>query len=145
MITCIGFIACGGNGNGTTLPPSKKETPTPPEEATMPSPSGGFTWDDIPVYPDAKQVQKGSWLIPPAEGEYSKVEWLYYETSDSVDTVSSFYKGQMPNNRWKEMGWMETPEMNWGMYSKNNEHDAAMVWMGLDEDRTYIALMRANK
>lgn len=154
---CLGLVACGGEEEGgTSPPPSKVETTTPSGEGAKPSapsveeakpsaPSGGLTWNDIPVYSGAKQVTKGSWSIPPSEGDYSKVEWRYYETGDSLDAVASFYKSKMPDNGWEEMGWMEVPQMKWGGYSKNNENDAATVWVGSDNGETAIALMRASK
>ncbi|MBA7698958.1 hypothetical protein ES703_107642 [subsurface metagenome] len=35
--------------------------------------------------------------------------------------------------------------MKWGMYNKNNEKDAAMVWVASDEGKGVIALMGAAK
>ncbi|MBA7683058.1 hypothetical protein ES703_91414 [subsurface metagenome] len=99
----------------------------------------------MPVYSGAKQVQKGSWSIPSTEGDYSKVEWRYYESGDSPETIAAFYKTQMPAKGWEEMGWMEVPDMSWGLYSKNNENDAAMVWVALDDGNSVIAMMRATE
>jgi len=82
VLAGISLFACGGEEE-------VEETQTPPtseparalekEPVTAPS-TGGLTWNDMPVYSGAKQVTKGSWSIPPAEGDYSKVEWRYYET-----------------------------------------------------------------
>jgi len=130
MLGSVGLVACGGEEVVTTPPPP---------------PAGGLTWNDMPVYPGVNQVQKGAWSIPPEEGEWSRVEWRYYETGDSVSTVAAFYKSQMPGKGWEETFWMEMDEMRWGYYSKNNEQDAAMVWVGSDEGKTFIALMRATE
>jgi hypothetical protein len=147
VLACLSLIACGGEeGEDTSPPPSKVEETAPSEEAPAPSaPSGGLSWNDMPVYSGAKQVTKGSWSIPPTEGDYSKVEWRYYETGDSLDDVASFYKSKMPGNGWEEMGWMEVPQMKWGVYNKDNENEAATVWVGSDNGETAIALMRASK
>jgi len=135
MFGCVGLVACGGGGDtGTTQPSNEGTTP----------PGDDFTWDDIPVYSKAKQVQKGIWFIPPDEGEWSKVEWRYYGTGDSVSTVAAFYRAEMPENGWQEVGWMETEEMSWGRYSKNNEKDGAIVWIDSEEGKTFIALMRGT-
>lgn len=144
---CIGFAACGdGEEKETTPPPSSEQTNNQtPQQAESSTSGGDLSWSDVPVYSGAKQVQKGSWSIPPAEGDYSKVEWRYYETSDNVSNVVSFYKDKMPGKGWEQMGWMEMPEMNWGMYNKNNEQDAAMVWICSEDGKTFIALMRASK
>jgi hypothetical protein len=99
----------------------------------------------MPIYSGVGQIQKGSWSIPPAEGDYSKFEWRYYETNDSLDKVATFYRSQMPAKGWEEKGWMEVQQMNWGMYNKNNEKDAAMVWVNSQEGKTVIALWRATK
>ena len=143
LVSCIGLVACGdGDENGTASPPPSNEvtnsTPSVPSE-------DDFTWNDIPVYPGAKPVQKGTWAIPPAEGEWSRVEWHYYETSGSVGEVAIFYKSKMPANGWQEAMWMETQEMNWGLYNKNNEQDSAMAWIGSEEGETFFALMRASQ
>jgi hypothetical protein len=148
MLGCVGLTACGGEkgeGVGTT-PPTNGE-PTAPAEKETPSSGGGLTWNDMPVYPGANQITKGTWTIPPAEeGDYSKVEWRYYETGDSASDVAAFYKSQMPSKGWEEIGWMEMQDMSWGIYNKNNEEDAAMVWTGSGEEgKTVIALMRATK
>ena len=104
-----------------------------------------MTWNDIPLYSGAEQVQKGSWAIPPEQGEWAKVEWRYYETGDSVDDVAAFYKSQMPGQGWQEVVWMEAEGVVWGYYSKNDEADGAMFWCGSEEGETFFALMRATQ
>ncbi len=150
-LSCISLVACG-NGGDTPVSPAPEQAATP-EEATTPEeaipkitvPSGNSFWSNIPIYPGANEVQKLSWAIPPAEGDFSRVEWHYYETGDQMTAVSAFYKGEMVSSGWQEMGWTEMPEMNWGMYTKNNEEDAAMIWVATEEGKTMFALMRAIK
>ena len=147
MLGCVGFIACGG-GETETTPPTEEEDVTPPSdegEPTEPPPSGAFTWNDMPVYTGANQIEEMTWTIPPAEGEWTKLEWHYYETRASVSEVTAFYKSQMPGKGWQEPMWVETGEVNWGYYTKNNEQDVAMIWIGLEEGKTGFALMRGSE
>ena len=143
MLGCIGLVACGG-GEEVGQPPTEEEEAPPTEEEAPPS-GVGLTWADMPVYPGANQVTQATWSIPQEEGDFSKIEWRYYETGDSVSTVTDFYKSEMPGKGWEETFWMETDEMRWGYYAKNNEQDGAMVWVGFDEGKTFIALMRATE
>lgn len=148
VLGCVGLFACGDKESETTQEPSQtSSTPsTPSPTETTPSPAGGLTWNDMPVYSGANQIQKGSWAIPPAEGDYSKFEWRYYETKDNLDNVAAFYKGQMSVKGWGEEMWMEaSQQMYWGMYTKNGEKDAAMVWGSFQDGKTVIAMWRATK
>lgn len=152
VLSLLTVGACGGNGdNEETTPQTSAQTSQPsssePETTTESSNGGGgsLTWNDMPVYGGADQVQKGSWSIPADEGGYSKVEWRYYETGDSIDKVVDFYKDKMPDNGWDEMGWFDIQEAAWGMYTKNNEKDAAYVWMSKEDNNTVIAMMRATE
>lgn len=132
MLSCASLVACGGGGGGGETLPSV----------------AGLTWDDIPIYAEAEQIQKGSWAIPPVQGDWSKVEWRYYRMNDEVNDVgmvTMFYKMEMPKNGWQEIERTETQDMSWGYYSKNNEQDGAIVWVGSDERNTVFALMRAAR
>jgi hypothetical protein len=144
--------ACGGNGDSeetstTTTQQTQTTTETTSEEPTTTQSSGngggGLTWNDMPVYGGADQIQKGSWSIPADEGDYSKVEWRYYETGDDIGDVVDFYKDKMPDNGWDEMMWMDIMEAAYGYYTKNSEKDAAMIWMAEEDGDTVIAMMRA--
>jgi len=155
LLGCLGVSACSAQEETTNQGPTTTSTSstttasvTTPALVTTTAPAaaaGGLTWNDMPVYSGAGQIQKGSWSIPPAEGDYSKMEWRYYETNDSLDKVASFYKSQMPDKGWEEQGWVEVQEMNWSMYVKNNENDAAMIWVSSQDGKTVIALWRATK
>lgn len=151
MLGCVGFIACGG-GETETAPPTEEEDVTLPTEEGEPTellPSGAVTWNDMPVYTGANRIQEMTWTIPPAEGEWVKLEWRYYETRDSVSEVAAFYKSQMPAYGWGEQFWyvmeVEMEEMQWGWYTKNNEQDVAMIWIGFEEGETGFALMRGSE
>ena len=132
LFLMLGFsclVACGG-GSG------------------IPSSVAGLTWDDMPVYAGAKQIQEATWAIPPTEEDWSKVEWQYYRMDDDVNDVrmvTMFYKMEMPKNGWKEIDQMQTQDMSWGYYTKNNEKDGATVWIGNDDGKTVFAIMRATK
>lgn len=153
VIALIGLGACGGNGGDDETTTQTTEATTTEQTTTTESSNGGgggggLTWNDMPIYGGADQIQKGSWSIPADEGGYSEVEWRYYETGDDVEDVIAFYKDKMPDNGWGQidvMGWMETEGMAWGMYMKNNEADAAMIWMMEEDGDTVIALMRATE
>lgn len=147
--------ACGGENGEAKTTAAKTITPTTAAttapQSTQPSNGGnggnggGFTWNDVPIYGGADQIQEFNMSFMPEEGEYSRVEWRYYETSDDIDDVIDFYKDKMPDNGWDETMWMDMMEVAYGMYMKNNEADAAMVWLSSDEGETQIALWRASE
>ena len=146
--------SCGGNGGDdkttqttkatTTEQTTTKETTTK-ETSNGGGSGGGFTWNDVPIYGGADEIQEFNISIPPDEGEYSRVEWRYYETGDDIDNVVNFYKDKMPDNGWEEMMWMDAGEIAYGMYMKNNEADAAMIWVSTDNGDTVIGLWRASE
>lgn len=149
LLSCLLVTATScGNSNETssssnpTTSATQSSAPT-----TASSASGSLSWNDMPIYGGATEIQKANWSIPPSnDSDYAKMEWRYYEVKASIDEVASFYKQQMPAKGWSEQGWMETPEMNWGMFNRNDEKDAAMVWVSAgDEDKSNIALWRATK
>jgi len=147
VLGCVGFIACGGRGESET-PPSNGGAISAPDEEVVPPSIGGFTWDDMPVYAGAEQIQEANWTMPPAEGDWANVEWRYYTMNDDlndVSMVSMFYKMEMPKNGWQSMGQMEMQDMSWAYYSKNDEKDGAVVWIGYDEGKTVFGLMRATE
>ena len=149
ILACVGIAACSGGGPGAPSPaasPTPADSPSPASPPTPASTGSGFTWNDIPVYGGAKQLQEMNWSIPPAEGDYTEVEWRYYETNDSPASVSAYYKSNMPANGWGEhVGWMEMPELTMGVYSKNDEKDSAIIWIAAEEGKTVFALMRASQ
>jgi hypothetical protein len=143
----VGFVACTCAQSETTPPPSNGGTVPPSNGDTTPPPTtGGVTWNDMPVYPGANQVEEMSWTMPlEEEEEWSKVEWRYYETRASVSEVAAFYKSQMPGKGWQDQGWMDMVEIQWGYYTKNHEQDVAMIWLSSEEGKTVFSLMRATE
>jgi hypothetical protein len=158
IIGSFGLVACGGEEDGDTSQPSSSQTQTSPPESSQttsppetsqtssPASGGGMTWDDVPVYPGADQVLEQSWAIPPAEEEWSEMEWKYFESGDSISDITEFYKDKMPDNGWEEMFFMDAAGgFAMGMYMKNNEKDGAMIWAGENQGKTGFALMRGTQ
>jgi len=143
VLGCVGFIACGGGEENGEEETANGDADLPEDDDS--APSGTLTWGDIPTYPGASQVQKGSWGIPPEQGEWSKMEWRYYETGDSADDVAAYYKSRMLTNGWSETMWMEAEGIAWAYYTKNGEKDGAMFWTASEEGETFFALMRATQ
>ncbi len=143
--------ACGGD-NGeeetTTSATTTSSQPTTSEPQTS-EPSngggGGLTWNDMPIYGGVDQIEEFSMSFSPDEGDYSEFEWRYYETGADIDDVIDFYKDKMPDNGWDEQMWMDAGEVAYGMYFKNNEKDAAMVWIAAEGGDTLIGLWRATE
>ena len=149
--SCAGLAGCGSTRGGeTAAPPAQEEEAAPAEseeEEAMPG-VVNLKWGDIPVFATAEQTQKGGWAIPPAEGDWSSVEWRYYRMPDemnSVVEVGRFYKNEMPKNGWQETMWLEVEDMIMSYYNKNGERDGAAVWIGSEEGHTVFALMRASQ
>lgn len=146
--------ACGGDNGEAKTTAAKTTTPTSQPttapQSTQPSNGGnggggGLTWNDMPIYGGADHIQEFSMSFSPDEADYSEFEWRYYETGDDIDDVVDFYKDKMPDNGWEEVWWMEAGEIAYGMYMKNNEKDAALVWIAGEGGNTVIGLWRAAK
>ena len=114
LLTTVCLAACGGDngGNGdttTTTTTTAATTAVQTTESTTAQPSNGggdgFTWNDMPIYPGADQVQEFSISIPPEDEDYTDVEWRYYECGASVEDVVDFYKDKMPDNGWEDQIW----------------------------------------
>lgn len=152
VLVCAGLAGCGNKTETTgttqttqTTQSQTTTTTTKTTQATTTSDSASF-WADMPVYPGASQIQKGNWSIPPADdSEYSKFEWRYYEVSASLENISDFYNTEMKKKGWEIVAWMDMGQMSYGMFNKNNENDAAMVWINSEESQTVIATWRATK
>jgi len=153
VITVLALVlvgACGGN-NGeeetTTATTSATTAATTAAQTTQPSNGGGggLTWNDMPIYGGADQIEEFSMSFSPDEGDYSEWEWRYYETGADIDDVIDFYKDKMPDNGWDEQMWADMGEVAYGMYFKNNEKDAAMVWIATEGGDTLVGLWRASE
>jgi len=148
VLGSTGLIACGGEEKKVADSQDTEETAQesePEQETGTPSSGDGVTWKDMPVYSGADQTAKGAWAVPPAEGDWSEVEWRYYKAKAAVSDVTRFYRSKMPENGWEEMMWMEAGEAGWAFYQKNDEQDGAMVWVAADNGNCIIALMRATE
>ena len=111
------------------------------------SPGGELNWDDMPIFGYISQSEKGDWALPPESGDWARVQWRYYKLDElygTIPEVTMFYRNEMPKNGWEETAWLDTPDNSWGTFSKNNGHDAAIVWIGTEEGETVFALMRAS-
>jgi len=140
--------ACGGeNGEEETTAAATTTTAaaTTTTQTTQPSNGGGggLTWNDMPIYGGADQIEEFSMSFSPDDADYSEFEWRYYETGADVDDVIDFYKDKMPDNGWDETMWLDAGEVAYGLYMKNNEKDAAMVWIAAEGGDTLVGLWRA--
>jgi hypothetical protein len=146
--------ACGGDNGEAKTTTAKTTAPTTAAttapQSTQPSNGGnggggGLTWNDMPIYGGADHIEKFTMSFSPDEAEYSEFEWRYYETSADPEDVVDFYKDKMPDNGWDEVWWMDAGDVAYAMYTKNNENDAAVVWIASEEGKTVIGLWRATK
>ena len=140
--------ACGGeNGEEETTAAATTTTAaaTTTTQTTQPSNGGGggLTWNDMPIYGGADQIEEFSMSFSPDDADYSEFEWRYYETGADVEDVIDFYKDEMPDNGWDETMWLDAGEVAYGLYMKNNEKDAAMVWIAAEGGDTLVGLWRA--
>jgi hypothetical protein len=151
---CAGMTGCGSGGEEDAQPTpdiaqeEQEEEQESSSEQQASQSAGGFMWDDVPVYATAAQLQNASWSIPPqGDADYEKAEWRYYElpSAHDVGMVAMFYKMEMPKNGWQQMMEMEVQDVAMSFYTKNNEADAAYVWVASEDDKTVFALMRASK
>jgi len=149
VAVCLGTSGCGGDEVPESAAPSGtvEESEDGEESTTASTASGGSFWSDVPVYATAMQLQTAAWSIPPQDGDYEKAEWRYYElpSAHDVEMVARFYKMEMPKNGWQQMMEMEVQDVAMLLYAKNNEADAAYVWVGSEDGKTVFALMRASR
>ena len=89
--------ACGGdNGEeettAATTPATSAATTTTQTTQPPSGGGGGLTWNDMPIYGGADQIEEFSMSFAPDEADYSEFEWRYYETGADVGDVINFYK-----------------------------------------------------
>ena len=175
LTLALTLAACGGGGddeeNGgdegekpaATKTVEADETETPevvetktPETAEPSGGGGGASLGDVPVYPGAEKVAdySGSDVPLPLLGgdidveEYADAQWAVYETSDSADDVTNFYKDKMPDNGWEEESWFDTSLGDgaaWGGYTRDNGDSAAWVFVSGADDQTQIVIGTGSK
>ena len=178
LMLALALTACGGgddeeeNGDGGNGTPAatktaeaegtqeSAETPkaTKTAEAEAPSGGGGASLSDIPAYPGADKT--GDWSgsdapIPLIGGgdvdleDWEQSEWATYESGDSWETVSDWYKGKMPDSGWEEEGWSNFSfegGVAWGSYTRDGGNSAAWVFVsGTDGEKTQIVIGAAHK
>jgi hypothetical protein len=155
-----------GESPAATKTVEAEDTETPevvdteePEKTEEPSSGGGggsATLSDVPVYPGADKT--GDWSgdevpLPLFSGDvdvedWEQSGWATYETGDSVDDVSNFYKDKMPDNGWEEEGWFDISfgeGAAWGNFTRDDGDSAAWVFVSGTEDQTEIVIGAAHK
>jgi hypothetical protein len=126
----------------TTTPPK----PTSPTKTSTTSPGTGDIWNDIPVYPNAKVAEdEGFSLAVGGDASYSQIEWHFYASTDAFSKVVDFYKKQIPVNGWTKMMWVDTGEMSYGSFQKNNETRMCLVYIIKSEGGAGINIQSAAK
>ena len=122
-------------------------------------------WSDVPAYANSTQVSVRTWLVLPTEGvDWAGLEWKYFSSDDSWQTVNAFFNTELPKNGWQykaedvpdnilqiesnyltKFSYYEdfpSPEV-WSAFTKNNGRDWVIIWVGLKAtepapSKTYI-------
>ena len=125
-LSCLSLIACGGGEKKDEAPPA------------------GFTWADIPIYSGASQIEKITTMHPgPEFKDFENSESRYYETSDGVKKVASFYKAEMLKRGWQDTMTMESEEFCGIVWEKEDADVVAVLTIGEAEDGvTNIIIVR---
>ena len=103
------LTACGGDNNPqttgdtegtTTITQTNSSQPTTAPAGSNGPTGGGAYWNDVPVYPGAKEIRfiQGE---KPSAPTYTKMEQRVFQTQDSVDKVVAFYKTELAANGWE--------------------------------------------
>jgi len=141
VLSGLALAACDGKGEEGSASSSEETTAKKPDK-------GGSAFDDIPIYPGAKKVQKAEGT--PAKGmfdsrEYANVEHRAYETGDSPDKVADFYKKQMPKNGWTKLVFQKYPEGSYmGAWVKGGKGTGAQISISDRKGSTYIGIIRGE-
>ena len=149
MASCVTMVACGGGDDNGDLPgfPTGESSPdTHPSPADTAGTSGGFTWDDVPVYPGADREEEFSMSMGGGGeyGDFERIEWRYYSTGDGIDEVSDFYQDKMPGKGWTEVMAMDMGEMWMGYWEKDNGNTGAYVGVTEDDGDTMFWMWRGT-
>jgi hypothetical protein len=131
--------ATGGPKPSTTTPTSTATTP-PAGQGT------GDIWSNVPIYPGAQKADDTGFSITvPGDPSYSQIEWRFFASTDDYAKVVDYYKKQMPANGWNKMMWVESDEMSWGSFEKNNEARLVLIYIVNDEGGVGINIQSAAK
>jgi sulfatase modifying factor 1 len=134
-------------------PPGGEAAPPPPAEAPATSPveqppsqegppAAGFAWEDIPVYPGAREIMEEiTPLFPSGSTDYEQVGIRNYETDDPKEKVADFYLAEMPKKGWEKI--MHTPmgESVVSVWHKGDGELGTTIGIGEQEGKTYIAII----
>jgi hypothetical protein len=113
------------SGTKTSIKTSASATTT-----TQASQGTGDVWKDVPFYPGIEEAEDGGFsLSMPGDPEFTQAEWRFYTSTDDYEKVVDFYKKQIPANGWDKMMWMDSDEMSWGSFERNNQSRLLMVYI----------------
>lgn len=89
----------------------------------------GFTWDDVPVYPGATQVNNHEWFTEDVKDAFKehwdRVEWRYYVVDNPDISVDTYYMNEMPERGWSRIIASGSQPY---VFSKNNDNHFAAVY-----------------
>ena len=139
LIFAIGLTACGndtGEGSENENLVQEKSNNTSRDQI-----SEEFSWDNIPVYPEAKLESTNDCAAKWAECE--KCEHRVYVTTDNPEDVCLYYKAKMLELGWVKLVYQFYPEGSClGTY--NSADGITRVFMNIAQRRsdkkTFIAI-----
>jgi|WetSurMetagenome_2_1015567.scaffolds.fasta_scaffold58554_2 hypothetical protein len=132
-------------GSSTTKTSTTVSEPSSTDTTAI-VPGTGDIWSDIPVYPNAHAAEDSGFEMSVGGDEsFSQIEWRFYATSDDYTGVVDFYKEKMPANGWTKMMWLDSEEMSYGSFQKNNETKLCLVYVVNSEGDTGINIQSAAK
>ncbi len=152
-VLCFGLVlmvACGGKKNqkeevsqsGKTVSKPLTENVTKEEEKPGGKIEGG-EWKGVPVYPGAKLTDRMSVNLPITE-EVEDIQYAFFETSDSIIKVASFYQTELPKKGWS--GAMTvSEEMAMGTYERDEESEMLVIMLGKRDNKTEITMASGRK
>jgi hypothetical protein len=94
---------------------------------------------DFPVYPGAKVTG----VLSGSEKGVSTGVWVTFETNDSKDNVSAFYKENLKANGWEETAMYATSDTVTQSVRKGNVNGTVGITQAEDGEQTEIVVMLA--
>ncbi len=144
LVTVVAMMSCGSK----ETPEAMNADPSQ-ETVTSETPESGDFWADIPVYKRASRVEEINITIPQAQQprDFDRLEWRYFKTGDTVESVALFYKTAMPQNGWQRIMWMDLPEdASFGTWRKRDGDIVSFTSVARDrEEHTAITIWRGEK
>jgi hypothetical protein len=126
-------LSCGSSGDLADEGGTEVTQPPADSGSEVPAPPAGFTWDDIPVYPDASVLVEdltNSGVAALCE----TVEVRAYETQDEAKQVDSFYLDEMPKQGWDKALHLCRDDVCKSTWSKEDAKVQAIVVTVTDPD-----------